>query len=235
MFISNDFGQGQTTMLNVSALPLLDGRDDAEPSLIREIIAVALATAGVQSPCETTLADGSRPLCVAQMLYTDGAARYLCIEQDLLLPSLADQPGHMKLPEPAFVYDMRTGKRVGEGQVSEWDVTFARGDPHVYALLLYEVTGVTIDAPAQIAAGETATVKTAVQASAEPGYHVVRLDVYAPGADAAHRQYSRNIGCEGGAGETIIPFALSDAKGQWRLVAHDVATGVKTERALTLN
>jgi hypothetical protein len=235
VIISNHFGEGRAITLNISLVPLLTSRDDEGPNPLLDIIGAALTTAGVEPPCEVTREDGSRPLCVAQMLYADGAARYLCIEQDLLLPGLADQPGHVKLPEPAIVYDVRAGKRVGEGQVSEWDVTFARGDPHVYALLPYEVTGVALDAPAQVTAGETATVKTAVQTGdAAAGYHVVRLDVYAPGSDAPHRQYSRNLGCEDGVGETSIPFALSDAKGAWRLVARDVATGVRTERALTV-
>ena len=38
----------------------------------------------------------------------------------------------------------------------------------------------------------------------------------------------------GGAGATTIPFALSDAKGEWRLVARDAATGVRTEATLTV-
>ncbi len=76
--------------------------------------------------------------------------------------------------------------------------------------------------------GKTTTVTADVSVgNVKPGYHVVRLDVFAPGGAAPHRQYSQNIACPGGKGSATIPFALNDPKGTWRLQWRDVATGMK--------
>ena len=152
------------------------------------------------------------------------------MQQDILLPS-PDQPATIALPEPAIVY-VRAGKRAGEGLVREWDVTLSRGYPLVYAILPYEVTGVTVQAPDSAERGANAEITVAVQADADLGYHVVRVDVYAPGSDQPHRQYSQNVDCFGAPGRATIPLALSDQAGAWRLVARDAATGVQAETTL---
>ncbi len=235
VLITNEFGQGRAITLNLAMNPVLRQRSMRRIQSYADIVAAALGSGGVEPYCEVTREDGQRPRCLMQAMFADGAARYLCIEQDLLALRLRDQVGRVTLPEPSIVYDVRAGKRVGEGLVSGWDVTFGRGNPLVYALLPYEVAAVTIEAPAQARAGETVTVKTSVGVTGgEAGYHVVRLDVYAPGAETPHRQYSQNIGCDSGVGNSTIPFALSDAAGQWRLALRDVASGVLAEATLTV-
>ena len=90
-------------------------------------------------------------------------------------------------------------------------------------------------APAEAAIGTEAEVR--VRVNVDPGsaqYHVVRMNVYAPGSEDPHRQYSQNIGCPDGAGRTTIPFALSDPTGEWRLVLRDVASGAETTRTVAL-
>jgi len=235
VLITNTYGQGRVVMLNLAMDPLLRERFMGGARSYTGIVAATLSSAGVEPYCKVTLEDGQRPRCVSQVMFADGEARYLCIEQDLLALRLPDQVGRLELPAESIVYDVRAGERVGEGLVRGWDVTFSRRDPLVYALLPYEVAQVTVKAPSQARAGETVSVMTNVGVvGGEAGYHVVRLDVYAPGADAPHRQYSQNIDCDGGAGETTIPFALNDALGQWRLAVRDVASGVTSEGRLTL-
>ncbi len=229
VLIANRFGEGMAYTLNfaMSGYSGERGKEAVNPRL--EVLSAMIGGAGVAPLAEITLRDGGRPLTTHQFGFRDGAARYLCVQQDILMPGLADQPAHIRLPEPAIVYDVRAGKRVGEGRVQEWDVTLSRGNPLVYALLPYEVTGVTVEAPAA-QRGTNAQVTTAVQVGANAsGYHVVRVDVYAPGSDEPHRQYSQNVDCFGAPGQMTIPFALSDPAGTWRVVAHDAASGVQAE------
>jgi len=63
---------------------------------------------------------------------------------------------------------------------------------------------------------------------------VMRLNVYAPGSEIPHRQYSQNLSCPGGSGAGDIPFALSDERGEWRLELRDVASGATAVRSLVL-
>jgi hypothetical protein len=65
--------------------------------------------------------------------------------------------------------------------------------------------------------------------------NAVRLDVFAPGSDTPHRQYSQNIACPGGKGRAIVPLALNDTTGEWRLQFRDAATGKAAEKAAVVS
>ncbi len=166
--------------------------------------------------------------------YREDSLRYLAIMQDFRVRGLPEQTLHVKLPAPAYVYDVRAGKMLFKGQGQEWDAQVGRGYPLVYALLPYQVAAVKPQAPAAATRGQEAAVKVAVQATQPAGFHVVRLNVFAPGQTAPHRQYSQNLACPQGLGAATIPFAVSDPQGLWRLVWRDVATGVTAESKLVV-
>ena len=235
ILITNRLGDGCAITLNLALVSLPGSRMEEDTKPLHEIISAVLHGAGLRPPCQLTCPDGARPRCVQQVLFTDGALRYLALQQDILLPGLPDQQAHVTLPAPAIVYDLRSGERVGEGQVAEWEVTLSRGGPLVYSLLPYEVTEVIAEAPASASTGGSVPVKGQVKVSAgAPGYHVVRLNVYSPGSETPHRQYSQNLSCPDGSGAGDIPFALSDERGEWRLELRDVASGVTAVRSLLL-
>ena len=236
VLVVRDSGKGRCVTLNFALAGMYDIRAKEEPKALLGVLDAVIRAAGVASPCELRRADGSRPLCTEQVLFTDGRLRYLAIEQDLLLRHLPDQEVRLKLPEASIVYDVRAGKRLGDGRIAEWDVVLSRGRPWVYALMPYAVSDLAVNAPGSAKAGDTVTVSVAIgTADPQPGYHVVRLNVYAPGSKIPHRQYSQNIGCNAGRGKASIPFALSDRSGEWSLELRDVATGVKAARTLVLS
>jgi hypothetical protein len=235
VLVVNEVGEGRTILLNVPIEPYNADRNADGPNAIQEMLAAAVRSAGVMPPASVTRADGSRPLSVHTVQFGSGPARYISLQQDILARGLGAQTLQVELPEPAVVYDIRAGERVGEGRVSEWETTLTREWPRVYALLPYEITGVSIDTPEAIEGGSTAEFAATVAVSAgTPQTHVVRMDVYAPGSDTAHREYSQNILCERGQGSANIPFALNDPTGDWRIELRDVASGVTTTRTLTL-
>jgi hypothetical protein len=171
---------------------------------------------------------GRRPKAARLSVFTDGPLRYLGVQQDFRLPGLKDQPAVIGLAEPAMVYDVRAGQRLGTGPTREWPLTLSRATPLVFALLPYAVSEVTATpAATTVQAGSTVKLAVGVTApGAQVGFHVVRLDVFAPGRDTPHRQYSQNLACPGGVGSADIPLALSDAAGAWRIECRDVASGV---------
>ncbi|HOQ29678.1 MAG TPA: hypothetical protein PLH36_13150, partial [Armatimonadota bacterium] len=59
--------------------------------------------------------------------------------------------------------------------------------------------------------------------------------VFAPGAQKPHRLYSTNIECPNGQGTAVIPFALNDTPGEWRLEFKDTASGVKATRTVRVS
>ncbi|NUQ01530.1 MAG: hypothetical protein HUU35_16925, partial [Armatimonadetes bacterium] len=53
-------------------------------------------------------------------------------------------------------------------------------------------------------------------------------------SDHAAPWYARNVSCPNGQGELLVPLALNDARGTWRLTAQDVATGLATVASLAV-
>ncbi|MFP4250702.1 MAG: beta-galactosidase trimerization domain-containing protein, partial [Armatimonadota bacterium] len=234
VYVVNELGEGRAILLNANVERYGDERNDESASPTQQMLVAAVRSAGVEPPASVTRADGSRPLSVQTVQFGSGPVRYLAVQQDILVRGLGEQALQIAIDEPAIVYDIRAGERIGEGRVSEWQTTIDRGYPQVYALLPYEVEGVNADAPAAADAGSTVEIGAEVVASATPATHVVRMDVYAPGSDEAHREYSQNILCERGAGSASIPFAFNDATGAWRIELTDVASGAGAEHSLNL-
>ena len=233
--VSSAFGKGRTVVLNVALGPIMDVRTQEGPRPLMELLSAVLRSASVRPPCQLTRDDGSAPICTERAVFADGDARYLATDQDLLLPKLEPQPLRVRLPRPEIVYDVRAGKRVGAGRLAEWSVTLSRGRPLLYALLPYEVRSVSARASAESKRGCELTLSAEVQTSTgTAGFHVVRLNVFAPAAREPHRQYSQNIACPRGRGAGTVPFALDDELGTWRLELRDVASGVVATKTVTL-
>ncbi len=232
LHITNAVGKGKAILVNVAfgVLAGLRGQKKDGPSL--EMFGQRLEEAGVQPHARLQTA-GGRARSVRQSLFTDGGLRYLGIEQDILQPGLQAQKAALMIGQPAFVYDVRAGKPVAEGKTASWEVEISRGRPRLFALLPYRVTGVRAGVAAAAKPGETLPLRVGVDvAPGKAQFHVVHVDVYAPGSDRPHRQYSQNIACAGGVGQGSLPFALNDAPGVWRLVFRDTATGVTAEKVV---
>lgn len=234
--IVNKVGAGLAVTLNFSVLGIGAERTSTAAGPLEQIIGAVLKSAGVSAYCRMTRADGTPPRVIEQALFTDGQNRYLALQHDFLTRVPAEgQDVRIALPEPAIVYDVRAGRPVADGALAEWDAYLARGKPLLYALMPYTVDAVQAQAPESASRGETIQLQVRVRAGEQqPGYHVVRMDVYAPGSHRPHREYSQNIACTGGAGNATIPLALNDATGQWRLSLRDVASGVRTDATVNV-
>ncbi|HOZ47896.1 MAG TPA: beta-galactosidase [Candidatus Hydrogenedentes bacterium] len=225
---------GRGILLNVPFATFNTARADEEAPVLLSVLNDFLDLAGVKSPLSLRGENG-RPRCIEQVRFTDGDLEYLCLQQDILVSSLEAQPLLVSLDAAAFVCDVRSGQPVAEGRVASWSTTVSRGWPQVFAVLPYQVAAVAVEMGARARPGDAVRMGVEVKTeSAPPQYHVVHVDVFAPGCDIPHRQYSVNIDCPGGRGNAAIPFALNDPAGTWRLVFTDVATGTRAERTIEL-
>ncbi len=230
LLIVNSVDAGHAILLNMPLSEINGERTRAGLHPTEAIVRAILASAGVAPLAQVTAGAGDPslpPLCLDTVTYRDGKLRYVALMQDFRVRGLPEQKLTITTGGDGFVYDLRAGKALGP--VSEWQASIGRGYPQVYSILPYQVTGLQPQAATTIAAGRELGVKVAVQATQPTEYHVVRLDVFAPGQITPHRQYSQNIACPQGQGTAVIPFALNDAKGQWRLLWRDVATGTTAQ------
>lgn len=232
LFLSHRLGKGHALLFNTPFAAFNTLRVKGDPGVYLEPLGEAFAHVGAKSYAKLTTATGPAR-SIEQTLFVDGSLTYLALQQDLLRRDLPEQAMTVTVDQAANVYDVRAGKLVSDRPTTTWKTAISRGTPRLFALMPYRVTAVDATAPKTAEPGYEVEVAVVVRAEgATPQYHAVRLDVFAPGSDAPHRQYSRNIACPGGKGSTTIPLALNDASGTWRLRLTDAATGTTTEALL---
>jgi hypothetical protein len=241
LFVSNAFGKGHALLMNVPFAAFNQLRKDDHQGMFLEPLSGALARVGVKPYATLATADGPAR-SIEQTLFVDGRLRYLALQQDILRRDLPEQAIAVTIEKPAYVYDVRAGELLSDGPTARWRTTLSRGTPRLFALMPHRVTGLDVElsvrgakAAAGARPGDTVEVAVTVETDgAEPRYHAVRLDVFAPGSDSPHREYSQNVACQGGKGRATIPLALNDATGQWRLRLRDAATGAVVDRTLAV-
>ncbi|MBR4171720.1 MAG: beta-galactosidase [Kiritimatiellae bacterium] len=115
-------------------------------------------------------------------------------------------------PKKGHLYDLVSGKKIGYGD--RFRLPLAKGTPYAFELVDTELPPLAVTT-------EGATVRIACSPNADT---VVQMTVYDPSQTEVW-YYSRKILVRNGKAEMTIPFAKSDVKGAWRIVATDVLTG----------
>lgn len=230
--IQRQVGQGRAMLLNLAWRDVAGERHSDGPKPLTALLQELLSEAGRQPFAKVEAPDGGRLTAVHQSLWTDGPVQYLAVRQDLLDRGLAPQPCRITLDHPAVVYDMRSGKRIGEGQTTTWTAEIRRGNDLLYAVLPYTVDGLNVSSALRGDATASLVVDLRLQTSSTPGRHAVRVDVYAPGSNVPHREYSQTATLVDGQGRLDIPWALNDPTGIWRIVARDAASGVRAQASV---
>ncbi len=232
LFVSNTSGKGHAFLLNVPFATFHTLRRDDHQAMFLRPLSQALAKVGVQ-PYARLVTHNGPARSIEQTLFLDGPVKYLALQQDILRRDLPEQAISVTIDQPAHVYDVRAGTSLSDRPTTTWKTTIARGTPRLYALMPYRVTGLDVAAPKAARPGDTVNVGVTVRTGATtPRYHAVRLDVFTPGSDAPHRQYSLTSPCPDGQGAATVPLALNDPSGTWRLRLTDAATGTTTDRTV---
>ncbi|HUS81204.1 MAG TPA: beta-galactosidase, partial [Armatimonadota bacterium] len=205
--IVNQVGQGRAVFLNCSFSNYAEVRETgaagetiqeiASPEEvtrpIRELVQALLAGAGVSAPITVEGERGLGPQLEVSRLAL-GQGRLIGLVRSIQAGAI-DRDDRLRckiaLPEPAHVYDCRAGKYLGS--TAEIIGEVPRGIAQVYAALPYRVTGLTVDAPPALSAGDQIKLSVKVQAEGGvPGTHVIRLTLTGP--DGKVRPcYSRNL------------------------------------------
>jgi len=242
--IVNQYGKGRGILLNFSLAPYAvaaasKSKEDfagwQETATTREFVSKLLTLAGVKPRAwvEPTL-----PRCdVAR--FRHGKLEYVGVIQALPRPGDQYTSREVEPPSPtaatvrfaqaAEVYDVRAHKDLGRSDRVKTRITPGRAQ--LYALLPYRATSLDVTAaPRSLPQGAELSYKLTLRADKQPGRHVFRVTVAGP--DGQERNwYSRNALAENGECSGVLKLALNDPVGQWKLKAHDVATGVAGELA----
>jgi hypothetical protein len=176
----------------------------------------------------TSLDGGKRPKDFEAVLFENGEQRYLAVLHDYMNED-ENYPVRLRLPQKPHVYDVRTGKYLGEKDFIEADIL--PGGCAMYALLPYQVQSVKVQCE-NAQAGKPCKVECEI-GGAGKGSQLLHVEVTTPSNTPAPH-YSRNVVAENGRASFAIPFAFNDPAGDWKVEVCDVASGVKGSAAIQL-
>ncbi len=237
--IVHEAGKGRAILLNFSMwsypkLAVHDGPEDAS-----KFFRALLAEAGVEAPLELVDGDGRRHRNIEAMRWRTGAGTEVVA---LHGPSWGTWPEPngtpdpppapfdggkdmsvpvtVKLPEPRYVYEMRTGRSIGLTDSFTTSVS-----PFMATLLAVS------EAPLQVP-----TLAAVADAVARGGSLKLRIDiprarggralkVRATGPDGEEAPwFAQSIIVRGGRAEIDLPVAWNEAVGEWKVTATDLMT-----------
>ncbi len=219
--VLNNVGEGRAILLNMLVDSYLRRVQLGVDEPLRSLIAETLKFAGVASPIGVSVTGGHHAY-VAR--YVDGGTTFVGVVRDL---AEGGAQVTLDLGAPTQVYDVREGRSLG--RKARVTASLESGECVLYALLPYEVTGVRVRPREEtVSRGDEVSYTVSVEANAEPGLHVYRVEVTDPTGDR-REWYDAQVTAERGVASGAFGLALNDEPGRWTIRATDVATGVTGE------
>jgi len=211
----------------------------------RELAHAIFNKAGIWPVVEVTSPDG-QPVAQAQIArYKFGNAEIVAIvKENVALAGIVGQDGVttyndanlgqvakqdlvIRLPRKSYVTDVRTGKRLGLTSVVHSSILI--GDALILSLTP-DNNELGLEGAAAAHPGDHVSFSLT---STTPTPALVRCHVYAPDGSRLP-MYSNNVLLQHGGGTFILPFALNDAPGKYRIRATDVVSGAVIEKSIEL-
>ena len=200
----------------------------------RRLIGAVLAEIGLE-PAVRTKPMQNGPFHGERVAYQYGETQIIALLADLNAPERS-QRVRLDFGDRLRVYDLI--RQRSRGKSDHADVSLPSGQVALYAALPYRVTGLRIEAPEEVRAGDRLRIRLEVIAKrADPGIHLVHVELVpltGPRTGQPLRHYAQNVECPGGRGDTYIPLALNDVLGPYRIAARDVLTGVSARTRVRL-
>ncbi len=223
------FGRGTATYISFP--------DGAGSTGARHIAGI-LAAAGVEAPFPVARADGGPADDIETHVLDNGPARILAVQHDLSAPARAissptGATGReaivVTLPRQLDVYDLRTRRALGETDRVALDL--GPGEAAILSLSPTPLAAPAIAGPAAARLGENAEFHIRLSSPEAPG--VVHIDILDPNGRVM-LPYSGNLLAAHGEALKLLPLAVNDQAGVWKIRATDVLSGQTATAELTV-
>lgn len=204
MCVVNEAGKGRAVLLN---FPVYHA---PAAGLVAEL----LAAAGVERRIDVTLPDGSPAREVEVTRWQDGT------EEVVALFGRYTGQAQVRIPEPRFVYNLKTGENLGE--TTQFSIKLRANRAVFFALLPGPGAAPSLALTAnEVAPGEE--VHCSVEAPGASGRRPFAVKVSAPDGVSAP-WFERNIIAGSAPVRFSLPFAYNDPRGDWTIHVSDVLT-----------
>jgi hypothetical protein len=195
-----------------------NGRDRQNTQRLSRI----LDDAGVKPPFPVLRIDGQRANDVETRVFRNGELTIVALQRDYLPSSNPDtlETVVLALPRMFSVYDVRAGRLLGN--TDRLELELGPVEPVLLSLSEKPINPPSIAGPRRAHLGEISEFQ--VRSSSPARHGVIHLDVTDPeGGTIAH--YSENLIVDGAVTTKLLPLAVNDKTGVWRLRAVDLPSG----------
>ncbi|MGI8992611.1 MAG: beta-galactosidase [Bryobacteraceae bacterium] len=240
-----DFGKGKAIFLKTATLDYLQDRLSGKEGPTHKLVSDLFRANNIAPEFAVTDSAGNSVIGVETHVFRNGGVQIVTLMSNPLLrvdelgpPDFRsnkrfETPAHvkLKLPAPMFVYDSRTGKALGQKQ--SVDAIVGPYEPLIFTVSTRPLPKLNILAPATAKLGST--VEIGIGASDTPAEnHIYHIDVLNPqGMRVPY--YTGNVVASHGHASKLLPLALNDAAGEWKIRIRDGFTGETKEIALAVN
>lgn len=225
LFLSNRFGKGQATLLNLamSSFPALSA--ESTPETAAHLWRQTLAQAGVTSPLSLTKATGQRLRNVEITRWMNGPVQIVSVFRHQGQRETAT----LELPQPVYVYDLKARQDFGRQQAVDLTLTPYRA--MFYALSPEPLKAVELKAAPTVSRGSLQRVT--VTSTLPEGRQAVKMQVRLPDGAVAD-WVDRVVVTDSQAVVVDVPLAYNDPPGTWTVSAIELYTGTTATAQFTV-
>ena len=155
--------------------------------------------------------------------FTEGDVRYIGLLR-YHSPKIKEQRAQVKLPQKVHIYNIRTRKYVGYRDRINTDLK--AGMAGLWAILPQKVSQLNLKINPETILGKEVSYSIELRS---PERHVIRVEVFDP-EGLMQKHYCQNLNLNNGKAKGIIPLALNEKEGYWRIKVHDVASGTSDSK-----
>ena len=240
-----NFGKGKAIFLQGRTLDYLQDRLAGQEAATHDLVGGLLRSNGIAPEFAVTGAAGKSVVGVEMHAFRNGAVSVVTLTSNPLLrvdelgpPDFRsnkrfESPVRVKLtlPEALYIYDCRTGKPFGQRKTM--DLTMDPYEPIILAVSPGPLPKLRVMAPASAKRGSM--VEIGISAASSPAEnHIFHVDVLNPQGSRV-LYYSGNLIAAGGHARKLLPLAVDETVGDWKIRIRDAFTGDTTELVLAVN
>ena len=239
------FGNGKAILLKAGTLDYLQDRLMGKEGPTHRLVGDLLRGNGITPEFAVTDMSGKPVVGVETHVFRNGGIHLVTLLSNPLQrvdelgpPDFrsnkrfeADVPVKLQLPATAFLYDARTGKALG--QMQELKTTVHPYDPVILTISPRRLPPLQVMAPSIAKRGTIVEIGIDAGATAA-ATHVYHVEVFGPGGSLMP-YYTENLIAAGGHASKLLPLAVNDAAGGWKVRIRDSFTGETKEVTLAVN
>ncbi|MDQ6677475.1 MAG: beta-galactosidase [Acidobacteriota bacterium] len=241
----HNFGKGKAIFLKAATLDYLQDRLSGKEGPVHKLIGDLFRANNISPEFAVTDSAGNPVVGLETHVFRNGETRIVTLLSNPLLrvdelgpPDFRsnkrfEAPANvkLKLPAPMYVYDSRMGKPLGQKQ--SLNVTVGPYEPLIFTLSRDPLPKLDTFAPRGARLGSL--VEIGISVGATPAEtHIFHVDIFDPkGTRVPH--YTENLIANRGHARKLLPLALNDPAGEWKIRIRDGFTGETRELALAVN